>query len=150
MIKLPALGVNGRTAQAFLTLPSVSPPPWLAEPPPAVGAGEAADPAWFVAGGAWAFMKEVLPSTTAGVSTGAATTTGTLRTTRGITITVTFCALRFFRFEIFFFADTPSGTVKSTSTTEIAIIDTRTGLTIFGSPLRPLVFQVASSGSVSC
>lgn len=135
IIKLPAAGVNGRVVQAFLPLPSLSPLPWLLEPPPAVGAEEALDADCFDAG---ALMKEKSPVTT-GDSTGDVTITGTLRATRGITITATPRAARFFRFELFFLAEAPIDNEKSTAIADIAMIDIRTDLTIVAFSLRPPV-----------
>jgi hypothetical protein len=82
----------------------------------------------------------------ADVSTGGLTTTAfaTLCGIAGMMITGALRVARFFRFELFFLADTPICMVKSTSTTDIAIIDIRTGLTIFASPFAsangPVVF----------
>jgi hypothetical protein len=73
-------------------------------------------------------------------STGGVTITDTLRCAEGMTNTLR--TARLFRFELFFLADTPICMVNSTSTTDIAMIDIRTGLTIFDfSFLRPPVFQ---------
>jgi hypothetical protein len=70
----------------------------------------------------------------AGVSTGEVTITGALLPTGAMKITGTLRATRLFPFELFFLADTPTCKVNSISITDTAMIDIRTGLTIFDSP----------------
>jgi len=137
MIKLPAAGADGKAVQGRFALPSPSPGDWLPEPVPVADAEEEADDL-----GAAADMFRAKSSATAGDSTGALTTTGagTLRGTEGMANTDTVRA-RLFRFELFFLADTPVCMVNSTTTTDIAMIDIRTGLTIFDSPLATASFQ---------
>jgi hypothetical protein len=79
-------------------------------------------------------MLRKKPSATAGDNAGGVTTIGALRATTGITNTGALRAVRLFRFELFFLAETPICMVNSTSTTDIAMIEIRTGLTIFDSP----------------
>ncbi len=80
-----------------------------------------------------AMLTKVSVATT-GDSTGGMKITGPLRSAEGMATTGTLRADRLFRFELFFFADTPICMVNNTSTTDIAMIDIRTGLTIFDSP----------------
>jgi hypothetical protein len=62
---------------------------------------------------------------------GGVTITGTLRSTGAIKTTGTFLNTRLFRFELFFFADMPTGMANSTIISDTAMNDIRTGLTIF-------------------
>jgi hypothetical protein len=84
-------------------------------------------------------MKEL--SAAAGDNVGGVTITGTLRCTGAMKITGTLRAVRFFRFVLFFLADTSICMADSTSTADIAMINIRTGLTIFDSPFATAVFQ---------
>jgi len=123
MIKLPAAGLDGRTDQGLL--PSLSPPEAeVPEPDPVVDVDEE-----LVARCVDAAMLTKVSVATTGDSTGGMKITGRLRSAEGMTNTLR--AARLFRFELFFLADTPICMVNSTSTTDIAMIDIRTGLTIF-------------------
>jgi hypothetical protein len=128
MIKDPAVGADGKRRKVGLfPSPSLSP---LPEPVPAVGAAGVAGAAGWGAGVGVPERMKVAP-VTARVSTGEVTITGTLLPTGAMKTTGALRATRLFRFELFFLADTPTCNVNSITTKDIAMIDIRTGLSIF-------------------
>jgi hypothetical protein len=123
MINDPAVGADGKRRKVSLL--SLSPSP---NPEPFGEAAAAGAAGWGACVGVLERMK-VAP-VTARVSTGEVTITGTLLPTGFMKATGALRATRLFRFELFFLADTLTCNVNSITTTDIAMIDIRTGLTI--------------------
>jgi hypothetical protein len=140
MINDPAVGADGKRRKFCLL--SLSPSP---TPEPLSVAGVAGAAGWGACVGVSERMK-VAP-VTAGVSTGEVTITGTLRPTGAMKITGTLRATRLFRFELFFLANTPTCKVNSIRITDIAMINVRTGLTIFDSPFATATVPTLPYGS---